>query len=55
MLIIAHRLTTLRDVDSILVFCEGKVIEDGTYSALLASNGVFADLVRASEAGSGKA
>jgi ATP-binding cassette subfamily B protein len=48
-LMIAHRLSTLRDVDRILVFSGGKVIEDGPYATLVAAGGVFADLVKASE------
>jgi len=46
-LMIAHRLSTLRDVDRILFFSDSKVIEDGSYDELLACNGAFASLVRA--------
>jgi ATP-binding cassette subfamily B protein len=51
-LMIAHRLSTLRDVDRILCFADGKVKEDGSFSELVARNGAFAKLVRAGESGS---
>jgi ABC-type multidrug transport system fused ATPase/permease subunit len=50
-LMIAHRLSTLRDVDRILFFADGKVVEDGTFSELQACDGAFAKLVRAAESG----
>jgi ATP-binding cassette subfamily B protein len=34
--IVAHRLSTLRDVDRILVFSHGRIIEDGSKAELLA-------------------
>jgi len=34
-LVIAHRLSTLKDMDRILVFVKGKIVEDGSLSALL--------------------
>jgi ATP-binding cassette, subfamily B, beta-glucan exporter len=43
--IIAHRLSTVRDADEILVFDEGRIVEQGTFNALLAKGGRFADLV----------
>ncbi|HSW92920.1 MAG TPA: ABC transporter ATP-binding protein [Gammaproteobacteria bacterium] len=43
-MVIAHRLSTLADMDRILVFHKGKIIEDGTQEALLASGGQFARL-----------
>lgn len=48
-LMIAHRLSTLRDVDRILCFEDGKVVEDGTFSELQTRDGTFAKLVRAAE------
>jgi ATP-binding cassette subfamily B protein len=34
-IVIAHRLSTLKDMDRILVFVEGKIVEDGTLDSLL--------------------
>lgn len=44
--IIAHRLSTVRDADEILVFDDGRIIEQGNFNSLLARGGAFADLVR---------
>lgn len=46
-LIIAHRLATIRDVDLVLVLDRGRLIEQGSYAELMARNGAFAQLVRA--------
>lgn len=43
-LVIAHRLSTLSHLDRILVFDQGKIVEDGTTEALLQKNGYFARL-----------
>jgi subfamily B ATP-binding cassette protein MsbA len=43
---IAHRLTTIRDADQILVIAGGVVAEDGTHAELLEKNGIYADLYR---------
>jgi ATP-binding cassette subfamily B protein len=48
-LMVAHRLSTLRDVDRILCFADGKVVEDGTYADLLSRDGAFAKLAKAAE------
>jgi ATP-binding cassette, subfamily B, beta-glucan exporter len=43
--VIAHRLSTVRDADEILVFDNGRIVEQGSFSSLLARRGHFADLV----------
>ncbi len=43
--IIAHRLSTVRDADVILVFDNGQIVEQGTFNELLAHRGRFAELV----------
>ncbi len=45
-LIIAHRLSTVREADRILVMQRGKVVEDGTHDSLLKVDGVYAQLYR---------
>jgi len=44
--IIAHRLSTVRDADEILVFEGGRVVERGGFEALVRQDGRFAELVR---------
>ena len=44
--VIAHRLSTVRDADEILVFQSGRIAERGNFQSLLARNGLFADLVQ---------
>ena len=44
--IIAHRLSTVRDADEILVFDAGRVVERGSFDVLVAQGGRFAELVR---------
>ncbi len=44
--IIAHRLSTVRDADEILVFEGGRIAERGSFAALVALGGRFAELVR---------
>ncbi|MBN8925857.1 MAG: glucan ABC transporter ATP-binding protein/ permease [Rhodospirillales bacterium] len=43
--IIAHRLSTVRDADVILVFDQGRIVEQGTFAELVARGGRFAELV----------
>jgi ATP-binding cassette subfamily B protein len=44
--IIAHRLSTVREADEIMVFEQGRIVERGSFEALVAENGRFAELVR---------
>ncbi len=45
MILVAHRLSTLRDAGRIFVFDEGQVVETGTYDELVHRGGAFAELV----------
>ncbi|HEV2761340.1 MAG TPA: ABC transporter ATP-binding protein [Acidimicrobiales bacterium] len=50
-LVIAHRLSTVRDADLILVIEDGRVVEQGTHDELLAEHGRYAFLHRTQFAG----
>ncbi len=45
-IVIAHRLSTVRNVDRIAVIDNGKIIELGSHEELMMKNGAYAELVR---------
>jgi ATP-binding cassette subfamily B protein len=50
-IVIAHRLSTIRGADRILVFEDGKVVEEGTHRTLKADGGRYARLAAIAEGG----
>ena len=48
-IVITHRLSTIRTADRIAVLADGGVVESGTHDALMARGGRYRDLVAANE------
>jgi ATP-binding cassette subfamily B protein len=45
-IVIAHRLSTVRAADQILVVDDGRIVERGSHNSLIARNGLYAELTR---------
>jgi ATP-binding cassette subfamily B protein len=45
-IVVAHRISTVKDADEILVLDEGRIVERGTHLALLERNGLYAQMYR---------
>jgi ATP-binding cassette subfamily B protein len=45
-LVIAHRLSTVREADELLVIDDGRIVERGTHATLLAEDGLYAELYK---------
>jgi ATP-binding cassette subfamily B protein len=44
--VVAHRLSTIRNADLVLVLEEGRIVERGNHDSLLAENGIYSALYR---------
>ena len=45
-IVVAHRLSTVKNADEIAVVSDGKIIEQGPHDSLIAMNGVYANLYK---------
>ena len=52
-IVIAHRLSTVRNADLILVMDKGRIVEAGTHGSLMSCQGLYTGLVRAQSSGTG--
>lgn len=52
--VVAHRLSTIRDADNIIVMNHGSIIETGTHDSLMAQDGFYADLYNSQFSGNVK-
>lgn len=50
-LVIAHKLSTIKNADNIIVMSNGAVVEQGTHNELLAADGAYTRLVKAQDLG----
>lgn len=53
MIVIAHRLSTVRDADNIIVMAKGATVEQGSHSELISFGGAYSRLVRLQDLGHG--
>lgn len=49
--VVAHRLSTIREADCILVMKSGHIVEQGTHAELMRNNGFYAELIRSRQEG----
>ena len=45
-LIVAHRLSTVKNADLIVVLSEGHIVQSGTHDELIATDGIYTQLTR---------
>jgi ATP-binding cassette subfamily B protein len=45
-IVVAHRVSTIRDADRILVLADGRVVETGSHDELMRANGTYAEMAR---------